>query len=320
MVSIVVPVYNKKFYLEDCLKSLLCQTWHDLEIIVVEDGSTDGSWEELSVLAQKESRINLLQISHSGPSAARNTGMMNAKGDYITFVDADDFVEAGYIEHLVQSIGDADFCISGYKTWYQREDRWEKRECISAVLSRDELYSLMDKMPVFSGIGWKLYRRSFLEGNHILFPDQINQAEDHFFLCEVLLNTNKAVCIESMEYIVRCHDPNSLSHQRMTVETTEKTMAEYEKLRNRTDHPQMISYIITEQMGKLCRIGELYCFQNMKMRTRKQLFFRMAEKYHLINNSLSCNPRSKSAMLVRFTLAFRIFLPFFVIVRFWRHF
>jgi len=91
---------------------------------VADDGSTDDSWDILS----KTEDIRLFQIPHSGPSAARNKGLAEAAGEFVTFVDADDFVEPGYIEHLVMGIRDADLCLSGYKTWFQREDRWvEKR-------------------------------------------------------------------------------------------------------------------------------------------------------------------------------------------------
>lgn len=91
---------------------------------MADDGSTDDSWDIL----RKTENIHLFQIPHSGPSAARNKGLEEAAGEFVTFVDADVFVEPGYIEHLVMGIRDADLCLSGYKTWFQREDRWvEKR-------------------------------------------------------------------------------------------------------------------------------------------------------------------------------------------------
>lgn len=100
-VSVVVPVYNTKDYLSRCLNSILRQTYKNLEIILVDDGSYDGSEAICDAYAVKDMRIRTFHIKNSGVSAARNYALKKATGDYITFVDADDLVDVHYIERLL---------------------------------------------------------------------------------------------------------------------------------------------------------------------------------------------------------------------------
>lgn len=104
MISVVVPVYNTKEYLERCVKSLLAQTYTDMEIILVDDGSTDGSGEICDRFAAGEQRIRVFHKENGGSSSARNLGIDNAKGDYIGFVDSDDYVDADMYERLYTAI------------------------------------------------------------------------------------------------------------------------------------------------------------------------------------------------------------------------
>ena len=100
-ISVIVPIYNNAKYLPKCLDSLLAQTYRDLEIILVNDGSTDGTFQICEAYRQKDSRIKVISQPNSGCSAARNRGIEMASGTYISFVDGDDWVEDNYFERLV---------------------------------------------------------------------------------------------------------------------------------------------------------------------------------------------------------------------------
>ena len=97
-VSVVIPVYNSEKYVEKCIQSVMAQTLPDLEIIIINDGSTDESGRILRELTQKDSRIVLLEQANQGVAAARNQGVEKATGKYITFVDGDDYLQEDYIE------------------------------------------------------------------------------------------------------------------------------------------------------------------------------------------------------------------------------
>ena len=104
LITIVVPIYNVEKYLKQCLESLISQTYKNIEIILINDGSTDGSKKICEEFAKKDTRIIVINQKNSGLSAARNTGINNANGKYITFVDADDYVSNYYIEKLYNAI------------------------------------------------------------------------------------------------------------------------------------------------------------------------------------------------------------------------
>lgn len=121
MVSIVIPVYNLQNYLEECIQSLINQSWKDIEILLIDDGSTDNSSVLCDDLAKKDKRIRVLHKKNGGVSSARNAGISMAKGEYITFIDGDDWVSEKYIEtlyHLITSYS-ADVVASGFFYTYE---------------------------------------------------------------------------------------------------------------------------------------------------------------------------------------------------------
>lgn len=114
MISFIVPIYNAEQYLPACLDSLLGQTVRDLQIILVDDSSTDGSLAVAQRYAEKDTRIEIYIQSHAGQSAARNKGLSYVKGDYLAFVDADDTIDANWCETMLQAIEGVDYVQSGY--------------------------------------------------------------------------------------------------------------------------------------------------------------------------------------------------------------
>ena len=114
MLSFIVPIYNAAEYLELCIQSLLRQTEQDLQIILVDDGSTDGSLQIAQEWAAREPRILLLTQPHAGQSVARNLGLSHAEGEYIAFVDADDTIAPDWCEQHLRAIDGVDYVQSGY--------------------------------------------------------------------------------------------------------------------------------------------------------------------------------------------------------------
>ncbi len=104
MISVIVPVYNTREYLERCVNSVLVQTYQDMEIILVDDGSTDGSGEICDGFAERDGRVRVFHKENGGSSSARNLGIENAKGDYVGFVDSDDYVDADMYERLYTAV------------------------------------------------------------------------------------------------------------------------------------------------------------------------------------------------------------------------
>lgn len=116
LVSVIVPVYNVADFLQECVDSLLCQTYKNIEIILIDDGSTDGSGEMCDHLTSVDHRINTIHKSNGGLSSARNAGIENARGEYIAFVDSDDVVHEQYVGRMLELLlnADADISITGF--------------------------------------------------------------------------------------------------------------------------------------------------------------------------------------------------------------
>ena len=114
MISIIVPIYNAERYLEACLDSLLSQSEKELQILLVDDGSTDGSLAIAKEYAAKDTRVEVFHQSNAGQSAARNVGLQHAKGEFIAFVDADDKIAEDWCERHLEAIEGADYIQSGY--------------------------------------------------------------------------------------------------------------------------------------------------------------------------------------------------------------
>ena len=113
LVSIIVPVYKAEKYIHRCIDSLLAQTYKNIEVVLVDDGSPDNCGKICDEYASKDSRVKVFHQQNRGVSAARNTGLAHIKGEWITFVDADDKVTEDYIEKLMSK--DGDWIIGGYK-------------------------------------------------------------------------------------------------------------------------------------------------------------------------------------------------------------
>jgi len=179
-VSVVVPVYNTSEYLEACVASILAQTFTDFELLLIDDGSTDGSLELCGRLAQTDDRIRVLHHENRGPSYTRNCGIDEARGEFISFVDSDDWVEPDMLEKTVAAAKetDADMVISGilYDTEYNgklKSHRTVKPQ--NAVLDTSEKivsrFVEWKRPHLLDGVWSKLYRVSTLKESGILMPE-----------------------------------------------------------------------------------------------------------------------------------------------------
>ena len=189
-VSIIIPVYNKYKYIWNLYENLKEQIFSDFEAILVDDGSSDGSEIVCDKIAQNDSRFHVIHIFNAGVSHARNVGLENAKGKYITFIDADDFIHSNYLKNLVDCIekADVDMVIGTMvKVW----DDTEHAECIpmpyTGVVSMNTVVKTFAEEQLKSGIyGFccsKIINRDRI-GN-IRFDEKISLAEDLDFYLSI---------------------------------------------------------------------------------------------------------------------------------------
>lgn len=178
-ISVIVPVYNVEKYIEECISSIMRQTFDNLEIILVDDGSTDNSGKICDELAKKDLRINVIHQSNQGLSAARNTGLKHAMGDYISFIDSDDYIHIDMLNKLYEAIinSDSDLAICNYKYVYMQDFVGKHVDYQSPmhneILTREEaIGKLFEATPWFYITATnKLYKRKIWK--NMCFPEGI---------------------------------------------------------------------------------------------------------------------------------------------------
>lgn len=193
LVSIVVPIYNVEKYLWRCLQSISDQDEHHIEVIMVNDGSTDRSKEIADGFAKRDDRFYLLDKENGGLSSARNFGLRSTKGEYVCFVDSDDFLFPNYVSALKRGMSsDDDIVIADYVLFNQNNQKaylHGGRLPDMKFKTKEEKKQLLrflytSKYPVMSV--WKnMYRKSFLDNNHLQFvSERLVYAEDMLFHTE----------------------------------------------------------------------------------------------------------------------------------------
>lgn len=203
LISVIIPFYNVKPFFEDCLKSVIYQTFQNLEIILVNDGSNDGSVDIANKYLKSDTRFKLINQNNKGISAARNTGVKNATGKYLTFIDSDDFVSKNYIQYLYELLIKNECLVSiGAHYIYQND-----HNIVFKGFSEDSLLPtknviqeiLLDKKCDLSLWG-KLYTSSLF--NDITFPEG-KLFEDTAVTYKLLLKCNSIICGSQANYYYR---------------------------------------------------------------------------------------------------------------------
>ena len=222
MLSVILPVYNVEKYLENCLESIVGQSYDDTEIICVNDGSSDGSENIIKSFATKDDRVKLINQQNLGAAAARNTGLDSAKGEYVIILDSDDFIEKYALGKMYKKAKESDLDILiAYS--YDLDDKTGERilpkyHLKSQYLPAKEVFNYKD-IPdyIFNfSVGWawdKLYKRSFIEKHGLRFPN-LQNTEDAYFVFMSLVLAEKMSVINEALITHRVNNENQLSQSR----------------------------------------------------------------------------------------------------------
>lgn len=198
-VSIIVPVYNTVEFVGRCIESIICQEYLDWELILIDDGSTDGSAEICDKYASVDNRIKVVHTPNRGVSAARNTGLDYAHGKWVCFVDSDDHVSPTYISDMLRAAGNSDIVVSG---WIQSA---VTRRFPDIVIPRAEFLSVFVHN-AFLNICGKLILRETMERAGLRFDEKVRWAEDSIFFVKVLLHSHKVTLISETNYYYNLRD------------------------------------------------------------------------------------------------------------------
>ena len=200
--SVIVPVFNVENYLHKCIDSIINQTFKDLEIILVNDGSTDASPKICDDYAQKDVRVKVIHQENAGVSVARNNGINNALGNYVTFVDSDDWLEPSMYETMfaiTQSKNASDIIMCDFVTIKNnikqevssnlRNGFYTKQQIINELYPTLLVTEDFGRIPIVSVCSC-LFKRSIFVDNKIKFNADLKYSEDYLFMADVMINAN----------------------------------------------------------------------------------------------------------------------------------
>lgn len=222
MISVVIAAYNVEPFLGECIDSVLNQTYRDLEIIVVDDGSTDSTSEIIQSYVQKDRRIVAIRQENQGPAAARNIAFDRMRGEYFTVIDADDWIESDCYEKTYAAANqtDADMVIWGFQRFSESEvtpqpdpmlnlGLYDENQCKD--LWKDFIYR--EKRRVNPFVHCRLIRTSLVNDNGIRLNPRLKRSEDYMFLCQVHFFCKRVYSMADQMFLHYRQNVDSITHK-----------------------------------------------------------------------------------------------------------
>lgn len=215
--SVIIPIYKAESTLERCLDSLLKEGREDVELLLINDGSPDNSGEICDKYAVKYPSIRYFVKENGGVSTARNLGLDEAKGEYILFVDSDDYVSKGYFSAIDKALDEKhpDMLLFGYQNFGGRSSAWNNGSFYEnteyAIATRA---SKVIRDYLFSSLWSKAFRRDIIEKQHLRFNDKLAIGEDQTFIFSYAMHIKSLKSIKTLLYYVNVENEDSLSRKR----------------------------------------------------------------------------------------------------------
>ncbi len=209
LVSIIIPCYNVERYVEQCLRSIMNQSYNKLEIIAVDDGSLDGSPQILDKLANEDYRIKVIHKQNAGVSVARNNGLDVATGDYVVFVDGDDYLAKDYVDYMLRlaNENDSDFVMS-QDCFTQKNDTQIQNDVFSTLTSTQATALLLSPR-VIVGCWNKMFKKKFLDENKLRFSTKLFYGEGLNFITKAAGLANSVTLGKRKVYYYRRNNESS---------------------------------------------------------------------------------------------------------------
>ena len=310
--SIIVPVYNVQSFLKICIDSILKQSCSDFELILIDDGSSDNSGNICDEYAKKDSRIKVVHKENGGSSSARNRGLSIAKGQWIVFIDSDDWVDDSLLQSYIPYIYDYDIIFQGMIV--ERSDFkdssyqiLEDHKFIGEQVSEGILYLERKNM-----IGWmcnKAFKRELIENNRIRFQEDISIQEDHIFTLEYCMSISSLLCLSTAYYHYRILDNSLIRRYKPYDLLLRKTelLYKYRLLISKRFHSKELE-LFSKQSYYMSRVDNIqYAYIGNKKLNRKERIFLL--KNNLVYfDKLNFRPFSINWIIGRISFVRSLFL------------
>ncbi|EST12718.1 glycosyltransferase family 2 protein [Sporolactobacillus laevolacticus] len=320
LISVIVAVYKAEQYLDQCIESIINQTYRDLEIILVDDGSPDRSSEICDSWAEQDPRIHVIHKENGGPSSALNAALDIAKGDYIAFVDCDDWIQRDTYELLMNNLRKekADLSICSEFLVFGKSIRREKKENVYLVMNSEQAFQIINSIGYFGvGVWDKLYAKHLFD--HLRFPVG-RIGEDYIVTYTVLDRANTIVYDSTPKYYYRQRS-GSITHSKdidlCSIQSAEKML---ELVREK--YPAIKIYAIAGYVFALMGIYDLILrtgTRDPKWKSYQQKTKKIVRKYYselIATIEISFSRRLQLLFVGWFSF---IYAPIFKIFYRWKH-
>lgn len=239
LISVIIPIYKVEKYLDNCVKSVVEQTYKNLDIILVDDGSTDTCPEICDRWAEEDNRIRVIHKKNGGLSDARNSGINIAKGKYFVFVDSDDYISTDYIDEMYKKMtADVDIVCTGYARVTDSGDILKKSHVINGTFTRNEAMTELVENGVITTTAWgKIYRAELFSD---LKFDYGKYHEDMYIMHKVLHRARKVSVIEKGVYYYRVNN-QSITGVKFTSKHQDAVYSQLERLEFiKSNYPELV--------------------------------------------------------------------------------
>ena len=318
-ISVIIPVYNSEHYLERCINSVLEQSFFDYEVILVDDESTDGSGLICDLYEKNNSRVKTIHTNNGGPARARKIGFENSNGQYIMFMDSDDYASADMMKEMYECVGEADIVCSNFvkvKNGNIKKQPFYKQSEVSFVTTQDILYEFFTKRYINGALWAKLIKRDMFES--IDFCEEAIIGEDINLMLQLYEKAKEVKCLSKPLYYY-FHNDKGISHSGYT-DKHRFGLNYYIKFRKEivNKYPELLivatGYFAEYEMATLsamCR-NDIYDSEVIKrlqndlkdnlkhilINRYTALYFKMSAVIIIINSRLFCNIFSRIRKVV----------------------
>ena len=331
MVSVIIPVYNGAEFIKDAVESVIFQDYKDIELIVVNDGSTDNTLEILQTIWKKyKPNGRIITIPNGGLANARNVGIQNATGEYMCNLDADDYLEKDIFLSIFEKceVG-FDVCYYGYR------DVEEGGECRSDYLSSGMKYinnlsgteAVKNKLKRQMWIcqGSAIYKRTLIAEYNNYNIKGINQGEDLYFITSMLAVSKRVVCIEQIGVNIR-YRKNSMMHDKYNesflqgIKAVENLNIKLKSVCSEKDYAELEGYLIREKMEQICAVSKkIINSKNIKYDKKIYMMRELrAKNFKGMNNLSDMIPKKKYVEYSIFSKNLALYYVFVKTVCFFR--
>ena len=252
IISVIIPIYNVECYLERCLESVVNQTYKNLDIVLIDDGSTDASGKICDQWSKKDKRIHVYHTINCGVSHARNEGLKHICGDFVSFIDADDWIDNDMLEKMIKTMieNHSEVGICGYKLEFENFSKINLKRDKSTIYPREKAVQLIfsyenDKIPKI--ISWELCDKIFDYKivKNLKFDESIYVGEDMLFCWQILKQAKKVsyIPLYAYHYFMR---PQSAMHQKVSPKSFSVLKAVRMIFQDTTDESKSIQKVIRD--------------------------------------------------------------------------